>query len=791
MKARTLVAAMLAVVCVRGIALAQPAIDPPQGWQTLVPPGFTGFVQALYPLENQLVVTGSFTRIGAQELRRAAAWDGSAWTSLAESSGSFESATLFDSRLLVTRGFSEGQGLPRIDAWDGTRWENGAIPSTHDLRRVLAGGSKLFALGTESSAPTRSAPFVSSWNGDSWDRVLTLSGECFIEGAVAAQDGDLLIYGALDSTRVDARLSALWTDGGWTVGVLPTAISDIVWWRGSWIGRSVRYPPSSEDEAETQLWILQGAEWIPFLDPLSGLSASMCSTGDALYLVLYPFRRTIRDSGRLFEVTRDGAIDICQVADRSRSGSVRQAVSWRGDTYFAGNFVSFGDVGTWSVARRHGSTTLPLFQGNGLDDRVVALAPFGSGLAAAGDFRTAGTEVCGGVALFDGEDWSAIAADPIVYVRALQEYRGQLIAAGEAGGDSTTRWFNTTAWTGEKWEPLGKGLQYGSVYDLEVHQGELIAVGDFLYSDREFIRGVAAWNGETWHPLDIGVRGEVEKAESWNGQLVVAGRLTAAGNHDATGIAIWDGYDWAELGGGIPRGPESSINVRDLAVFGDLLIAAGAFVHAGDVDTRGLALWDGVAWRRFAQGDPDHIQPMSIESLLPVGGELWAYGKFLIGRREERGILARWDGQEWHQMLDETGFGAATRLADGRVFLGGVFYDLGYRGGYDFLVQWIPPEVSAAPRRPLLSIDALGPNPARGALDLRYTLRQTSSLRYSLHDVSGRRLVSIEGGVQAAGPHAIHVDAEALSLPFLLSGVYFLRLEAGGDAVSRRIVLVR
>ena len=52
-------------------------------------------------------------------------------------------------------------------------------------------------------------------------------------------------------------------------------------------------------------------------------------------------------------------------------------------------------------------------------------------------------------------------------------------------------------------------------------------------------------------------------------------------------------------------------------------------------------------------------------------------------------------------------------------------------------------------------------------------------------------MVEVDGGVQAAGPHAIHIDAESLSLPLILSGVYFLRIEAGDDVVSRRIVVVR
>ena len=69
--------------------------------------------------------------------------------------------------------------------------------------------------------------------------------------------------------------------------------------------------------------------------------------------------------------------------------------------------------------------------------------------------------------------------------------------------------------------------------------------------------------------------------------------------------------------------------------------------------------------------------------------------------------------------------------------------------------------------------------------------KRPDEARYGVFDASGRRIVGVDSGVQVAGPHILAIDAESLGLPLLLSGVYFLRIEAGGDAVTRRVVVIR
>ncbi len=60
----------------------------------------------------------------------------------------------------------------------------------------------------------------------------------------------------------------------------------------------------------------------------------------------------------------------------------------------------------------------------------------------------------------------------------------------------------------------------------------------------------------------------------------------------------------------------------------------------------------------------------------------------------------------------------------------------------------------------------------------------------TVHDVTGRLIRHLEAGSRSAGRHATRwdgTDARGHKLP---SGVYFVRLNAGGETTSRRVTLI-
>ncbi len=94
------------------------------------------------------------------------------------------------------------------------------------------------------------------------------------------------------------------------------------------------------------------------------------------------------------------------------------------------------------------------------------------------------------------------------------------------------------------------------------------------------------------------------------------------------------------------------------------------------------------------------------------------------------------------------------------------------------------PEGSSARARVL----ALGahPNPARGATGIRYFLPKKETVTLDLYDLSGRRIRRLSEGTQAAGDHALTWSGDEAP-----AGVYFLRIRAGGESATRRVVLLK
>jgi beta-glucosidase len=78
------------------------------------------------------------------------------------------------------------------------------------------------------------------------------------------------------------------------------------------------------------------------------------------------------------------------------------------------------------------------------------------------------------------------------------------------------------------------------------------------------------------------------------------------------------------------------------------------------------------------------------------------------------------------------------------------------------------------------------PNPFNPATTFVYELPVRSEVQLTLYDSRGRRLRDISSGWQPAGKHAIEWDATGFS-----SGIYLIRLQAGQNSSSRKIVLLK
>jgi len=78
------------------------------------------------------------------------------------------------------------------------------------------------------------------------------------------------------------------------------------------------------------------------------------------------------------------------------------------------------------------------------------------------------------------------------------------------------------------------------------------------------------------------------------------------------------------------------------------------------------------------------------------------------------------------------------------------------------------------------------PNPLRGSATVRYGLPRRGRATIDVYSVRGERVATLVDGDQDAGWLSARVDSRRIA-----SGVYFLRLQSGGEMVSNKVVVVR
>ncbi len=83
------------------------------------------------------------------------------------------------------------------------------------------------------------------------------------------------------------------------------------------------------------------------------------------------------------------------------------------------------------------------------------------------------------------------------------------------------------------------------------------------------------------------------------------------------------------------------------------------------------------------------------------------------------------------------------------------------------------------------------PNPARGAVALRYDLPRAMRVRLAVFDAAGRRVRSLADALQPAGRYTLRWDLRDADGGATGAGLYFARLEAGGEVLVQRFATLR
>ncbi|MGB6222451.1 choice-of-anchor D domain-containing protein [Haloferula sp.] len=281
-----------------------------------------------------------------------------------------------------------------------------------------------------------------------------------------------------------------------------------------------------------------------------------------------------------------------------------------GNLYCAGDFTSVNGITANRVAMWNGTTWTAL--GDGLNNRVHALALLDGNLYAGGQFTEAGGERAINIAMWNGSEWSPLGIGPNGTVYALAAVGDELYAGGQftiTGGIATN---NLARWDGENWNAVGNGTN-GRINALTSNGSSLVAGGNFTLANGVTLNRIGQWNGTEWTALGTGVDGQVFALTTSNGNIYAGGEFSQAGGlSSGRRIARWNGSAWSGLGTGIGA-TVYAIAANDEDIF------------AGN--TAGIIQWNGSAWSQLGSGTNGLVRTLTNNGLnLYVGGDFTTAG---------------------------------------------------------------------------------------------------------------------------------------------------------------------
>jgi len=90
-----------------------------------------------------------------------------------------------------------------------------------------------------------------------------------------------------------------------------------------------------------------------------------------------------------------------------------------------------------------------------------------------------------------------------------------------------------------------------------------------------------------------------------------------------------------------------------------------------------------------------------------------------------------------------------------------------------------------------LSLLSVRPNPSSSGTQFELFLAHPQRLVLDVYDIHGRKVKTLDGGFRNAGPHSITWDGSDENGQQVSPGVYVIRFEAAGHALSRKIVVLK
>ena len=587
--------------------------------------GVDDFVIAVQEFRGDLIVAGKFLTAGSSTALHIARWDGSLWHSMAGGIGNgLRVPTVFDLEIFqgelyaagefTTAGGSDALSIAR---WDGASWSpvGGGISRTSGAQgtvRVLhATSTHLYAGGNFERAGGQIVRHLARWDGATWS---DFGGGTETFGTIASIttfQGDLYVGGTFNYMSGTG-----------------TFFNHIARWDGStWQDVDGGLPDGASGVEVNSLRV--------FDDALYATGNILTAGGPFGSGILTP--RVARWDGSSWSST--GGIWESDSNEQDWPTTV-----WDGKLIVGGRLSFAGPSSNFSshvvstgVIAYDGSEWSTVGTGLGIEGQTNVIVPWNGGWIVGGAFTNAGGQRYSNLVFWNGGRWSAVGeADRRIHDALV--HAGELFVAGDFTEIDGVSVSGVARFDGASWSPVGDA---DAASTIEVYQDELYIGGSG--TPRRF-------DGSSWVPFGPQLFGNVVDLHTHAGKLWIGGTI---GEFAGPGpyLLSWDGATMEPVGAPNRR-------VTGLASFGADLIVGGEFDQIGGVDARGVARFDGSAFRTMGSG----LGGGGVLTFEIVEGQLYAGGNFTPFFGAPPGFVARWTGSTWMSLGSGVG-GAVTDLA--------------------------------------------------------------------------------------------------------------------------------
>ena len=389
-----------------------------------------------------------------------------------------------------------------------------------------------------------------------------------------------------------------------------------------------------------------------------------------------------------------------------------------------------------------------------------------------------------GLSRFDGQQWTTFTwaddlADGKLYSLAV-DGQGQVWAGSSKG---------LSQFDGQHWTRYRFGFEEGG--------GIAVAPNGDVWCNGYGDVLLARFDGQDWWAYDHNDMGIVDSEPGWTYAADFMGFDATWGSFDDVGITPIaidrSGTLWAIAHFWKLVGPKTSERIWNslLSFNGTEWTSYQPSVGIIFPDSQGrvwmdcfegLCVKDGSTWKRYNRVRTGDSRRWSVGSMTEdTVGRLWIVEGNYFGALEG----TTWTGFFWEEFRVR-----GLPVIDSRGDLWIPSYDGLYRWYQSDLPTTI--ESSSMPAEPhSFHLEQNYPNPFNHSTHISFTLKQSSSVSLQVFNTHGQLVTTLVEGTRPAGTYQATWDGRDAQGQAVSSGVYIVRLDAGGQQATRKMILVQ